>query len=106
MYTKYNGRPAYKHQNIDIFLFYAKDPDRWIFEDELGKTTNPSGAQYHGFIRHEGDTKCPEDAGKMWSNVWNTYVIDPTIIVNGGKLISLKTNFANKFTSILLQTMN
>ena len=74
-------------------MFYANDPNRWILEDVLGKTHNENGIQYHGYIRYEGDTYRPENVGRLWSQVWNAYVVDPNVVVkNAGKCICYLIN--------------
>ena len=81
-YTTYNGRSAYKHKDKSRYLFYIDDSKgRWVIEDELGKNQTAEGVEFHGLLRHEGDSYCPENVGPFWSHVWDRSVVDPAIVV-------------------------
>ena len=90
-YTTYNERPAYKHKDKTRYLFYIDDSNgRWVIEDELGKNKTAEGVDYHGLLRHEGDSYCPEDLDGSWSHVWNQSFIEPAIVIKRGNFISMK----------------
>ena len=85
-YTKFNGRSAFKHTSSNYFLFFVDKNNtsgnsRWVIEDLLGKVKVPSGGEYLGIIRHEGEEKCPSEVGKKWNQIWNHTSIDPNITV-------------------------
>ena len=90
-YTTYNDRPAYKHKDKTRYLFYIDDSNgRWVVEDELGKNKTADGVDFHGLLRHEGDSYCPEDLDASWSHVWNQSFIEPAIVVKRGNFICMK----------------
>ena len=60
-YAIYNGRAAYYSDEISHYLFFMESPDRWVIEQMLGERNGQE------WIRHEGNSICPDSVGNNWS---------------------------------------
>ena len=69
-YTVFNGHKAYKHTNMNSYLYYVKSTHqhympRWVIYTNLDQFKNPKGYEDFGYIwtTDSGYNGCPNDAG-------------------------------------------
>ena len=86
---KTHGRDSFKHQTKGYYLFYiskqyTSGKTRWVIENGI-KIKHDKGYELYGYVRHEGNEKCPSEVGKNWYQVYDTTKIDPSILITCGK---------------------
>ena len=60
---KLNGRPAYRHESKDLYLFFA---GHWKVEPQ----SNYKSETHAGFIKTDEDDICPVNVGKKWKGYY------------------------------------